>query len=271
MSEKAAILSDVHGNSPALKAVLEDIHNVGCTRLFVLGDVINGIDPDGCLDLLKAWGNVVCLKGNAESYLLTPDLDRFPQREEPLYRNVIRLLCWWQAHISDANMAWIQSMPDLVLWDDSCLVHDSPLDRAFPQNWKIPGVDDKYQELCHHAKGITQNMPAKEMAALSSFMDEKKLSRVFCGHTHKSFVQRMGQKLICNAGSVGMPMDGDPRPSWVMVGGAEGRRVVTIRRVSYDIDQILQMIDEVLDYPGFDNPDRRDAYKVRFITGSIPD
>ena len=54
MPEKIAILSDIHGNSPALRAVLKDIHNTGCTKLFALGDVFNGIDPNGCLDLLRA-------------------------------------------------------------------------------------------------------------------------------------------------------------------------------------------------------------------------
>ena len=117
MSEKVAILSDVHGNSPALEAVLQNTREAGCTKWFVLGDVINGIDPAGCLNLLKACDNIICLKGNAESYLTTPDLAHFPQREEPLYRDVIGLIRWWQMHISEADLAWIQDMPDLLFWE----------------------------------------------------------------------------------------------------------------------------------------------------------
>ena len=80
MSAKTAILSDIHGNSPALKAVLEDVRREGCTEVFVLGDIVNGVDPGGCLDLLAGRGDITFVKGNAEFHLLTPDLNAFPLR-----------------------------------------------------------------------------------------------------------------------------------------------------------------------------------------------
>ena len=73
-----ALFSDIHGNSPALRAVLADIQRAGCTRVFMLGDLINGIDPHGCVTALREWATTTgveleCLKGNGEEYLLTPD------------------------------------------------------------------------------------------------------------------------------------------------------------------------------------------------------
>jgi predicted phosphodiesterase len=270
VSERTALLSDIHGNSPALEAVLDDVRGVECTRIFVLGDVINGIDPSGCLALLKGCEDVACLKGNAELYLLTPELDRFSKRDEHLYRSVIDLLRWWQARISDEDVAWMQRWPDLLLWNGAYLAHDSPVDRLHPEGWHVPDVENKYQELCYHARGITSNMPDPEMDRLLRLMEERAVSTVFCGHTHVPFCRQIADRLICNVGSVGMPLDGDPRSSWVLVEkGADGQHAVTIRRVSYDVERIQHMVDETQGYPGFESPDRKAAYKARFVKGRI--
>ena len=85
MTTQVALLSDVHGNSPALQAVLNDIRSQGCTKVFMLGDIINGVDPHGCIQLLQEWcetnaAELTCLKGNGEEYLLTPDRARCQTR-----------------------------------------------------------------------------------------------------------------------------------------------------------------------------------------------
>ena len=267
MTAPAAILSDVHGNSPALEAVLRDVDRAGCTPVYVLGDVINGMDPAGCLDLLRARDDVVCIKGNAEHYLLTPDLDCFPRREEPLYRAVIALLAWWKARLSTAHLAWVAPWPDLLFRDGACLVHDSPVDRLYPKGWHVPGVADRYQELCYHAPGIRKEMPDGEMEVLLRLMAQRALSGVFCGHTHSPFSLRVGDRLVCNVGSVGMPLDGDPRSSWVLVRGEAQGQQVTIRRVAYDVESILRLVDDAEDYPDFGVAERREAYKARLATG----
>src|SRR5512144_3082588 len=100
MPQRIALLSDIHGNAPALRRVLEDVAATGCERVFVLGDIINGVAPHACLDLLRTVDNLVCLQGNAEMYTLTPDLADFPWRHETLYAPLIRLVQWFQAHLS---------------------------------------------------------------------------------------------------------------------------------------------------------------------------
>jgi predicted phosphodiesterase len=267
VSAPVAVLSDVHGNSPALEAVLQDIDRAGCARVYVLGDVINGMDPGGCLDLLRARDDAVCLRGNAEHYLLTPDLEHFPQREEPLYRAVIALLAWWEARLSAADLAWLEGLPDLLFWDGACLVHDSPVDRLHPEGWHVPGVEDQYQELCYHAPGIRKEMPDDEMETLLRLMAQRALSGVFCGHTHQAFSLRVGSRLVCNVGSAGMPLDGDPRPSWALVRETAEGQQVSMRRVAYDVERILRLVDNAGDYPDFETPERREAYKARLATG----
>jgi hypothetical protein len=93
---------------------------------------------------------------------------------------------------------------------------------------------------------------------------------VFCGHTHEPFVRHSAGRRICNTGSVGMPLDGDPRASWVLCEPAVGGRPsLSIRRVAYDVDAAWRLVDQVAaaGYPGFDRPDRLQAFTQGLATG----
>lgn len=268
MIEQTALIADIHGNTPALRAVLEDIRAVGCTRLFMLGDIINGLDPAGCIDLLRAaWPDAPGIKGNAEHYLLTPRLEHFPLRADPMYADVIEHIQWWRARLTSAQIDWLAKLPDVITWSGACLVHDSPLDRMFPERWHRPGVDPIYQELCFHAKGIHPDLSDDLLGQLTEWMAAEGASQLFCGHTHVPFVREAAGRAICNVGSVGMPLDGNPDSAWALVeDGPGGERQVTIRRVSYDIGQILALLAQI-DYPSMDQPHRRESYAQMLTTG----
>src|SRR5262245_25989665 len=126
MFSAIALISDIHGNAPALRAVLDDVHRCACQQIFVLGDIINGIDPSQCVDLLLAQPHLTALKGNAEWYSLTPDLTEFPLRNDARYAEVFLLTQWWSTQLSSRQFAWLQSLPDLLIECRMALVHDSP-------------------------------------------------------------------------------------------------------------------------------------------------
>jgi predicted phosphodiesterase len=262
MAERTALIADVHGNTPALRAVLDDVAHTGCDRLFMLGDIVNGLDPAGCIDLLRqAWPRARAIKGNAEHYLLTPDLDAFPLRTQPMYAEVIDLVHWWRARLSEDQLRWLRDLPDVIRWRSACLVHDSPLDRLFPKQWHRPGIAPQYQELCYHARGLTPDIPADQLQPTVEWMDEQNVAAVYCGHTHVPFLQQIGTRRVCNVGSVGLPLDGDARAAWVLLEHTpEAIGTATIRRVPYAIDDILALVREVADYPRFTTPGRREAY-----------
>jgi len=269
MPTRTAILSDIHGNSPALRAVLADVRQMECARIFLLGDVINGYDPHGCLDLLRSLPNLACLKGNAEFYLLTPDLEALPPDTDPDIYNVVRLVQWFRAHLTAEDLAWLQSWPDRLYWERAILVHDSPLDRLFPQDHYLPGVPQKYQEFLFHARGFVPDTPAAEWQLLLDWMEAQHITQVYCAHTHVPFCRSFGDRLVCNSGSVGLPLDGDPRGSWLLVEESPAQAAaVTIRRVPYDLDQILALVDRTPDYPDADLPNRKRAYKLMLQTGT---
>ena len=155
MSTRVALLSDIHGNSPALKAVLEDIRDQGCSQVFMLGDLINGVDPHGCVQILREWkeaGDIelTCLKGNGEAYLLTPDRDALPRQTESWNTDMIHLVDWWENHMTQEDIECVHTFQDFILWKDACLVHDRPMDRLSPESWHVPGLERKYQEWFFH-------------------------------------------------------------------------------------------------------------------------
>lgn len=261
-----ALLSDIHGNSPALQAVLEDVAGQGCDALIVLGDVCPGVDPQGCLDLLKNWPHIEYLRGNAEAYLLTPELEDLPAERGDA--GLLSLIRWLQAHITPSDLARIATWPEALYRDGACLVHDSPFDRFFPHEWQDPSLPAHYQEWFHHSAGLCLDMDNALRARLLAWMEKQCLSILFCGHTHRPFLLRLAGRLVCNAGSVGLPLDGDPRAAWVLwKPDAPGEEAVSIRRVGYNVCQAQQMIAATPTYLAGDRPGMRAAHQKMLETG----
>jgi predicted phosphodiesterase len=270
---KFAFLSDIHGNSPALRSVLDDIRHEQCKKVFVLGDIVNGIDPHGCVRILHSWSDengidLVCIKGNAEGYLATPDRDSLIQQNNTLYADmdVLKSLQWYQAHLSGPDMDWISSLPDTIRWNGVFLVHDSPMDRLVVQSQT--GVPLQYRELNYHGRGISPDMTKSEWEELINYMRLEGMTQVFSGHTHCPFYREFDGLLVCNVGSAGMPLDGDPRPSWAMLTVSNsGSQSVSIRRVDYDISAMLQLIDSARDFYDIRETGFSEAYKKMFLHG----
>ncbi|MFN8412433.1 MAG: metallophosphoesterase family protein [Anaerolineales bacterium] len=272
MTSKIAFLSDIHGNSPALQAVLADIQHEQCTKVFMLGDLINGVDLHGCVQILRTWSDtnkieLASIKGNAEAYLVTPDRNLLIQQSDVWDVDLLNLLTWWENHLSASDLEWIHSLPDTIRWNDSLLVHDSPMDRlAMEAQSEIP---PQYRELNFHGRGILPNMADSDWQTLLAFMQSESIAQVFCGHTHRPFYKELDGYHICNIGSAGMPLDGDPRPSWaLMTKNNSGEQSISIRRVTYDISSTLQLIDNTPDYYDFQTPGFQEAYKKMFLYGN---
>ena len=119
-----------------------------------------------------------------------------------------------------------------------------------------------------HSPGIHPELADEEWQTLWTYMDGHNFSQVFCGHTHIPFCREHKGRLICNLGSAGATLDGDPRASWVKVEQMPGDRLeVNIRRVDYDVTLIQHLIDQTPDYYDFKVPGYKEAYKMWFSTG----
>ncbi|NLG44087.1 MAG: metallophosphoesterase [Phycisphaerae bacterium] len=217
MPERAfAVISDIHSNLEALRAVLDDIEERGVTEIVCLGDVVGyGPNPKECLDLVRERCRV-CLMGNHDHALLY----------EPCNFNVAaERACFWtrqlledeeDKELRNARWQFLGNMPVRFQDQDILYVHASP---RRPINEYIFPED------------VFTN-PQKVVANFD------RLDRRLCfvGHTHQPgvflddpyfdppnelpdspFYEVEDERAIVNVGSVGQPRDRDPRASYVLV------------------------------------------------------
>lgn len=214
-----ALLYDVHGNLPALEAVLADARARGATRWLVGGDAAPfGGWPVEVLERLDALG-AVWIRGNTERWLV--DRSDLPQ-DAPMH--AAALAC--RAAIGDARADALAALPE-----------SAPLPGG-GRAWHGSPVSDMRSFLPE---------PADEDAELLAGVQEPRLS---FGHTHLQFRREAlrpdgGPTIeLLNPGSVGMPLDGDRRAAYAVLGD-DG--AVDLRRLDYDWaaarDRVLAVAD----------------------------
>jgi predicted phosphodiesterase len=205
---RVAVLNDIHGNLPALDAVLENVHDAGVDRIVVGGDVLPGPMPIECLTrLLNLDVPVQCLHGNGDrvvhAAMTGGDYSEVPEA----YRDQIR----WNAQQLGPDHARV-----LAEW---------PLTISLD----IPGLGAVL--FCHasprndNADIFTRLSPDERLRPM---FEGVSAALVVCGHTHMQFDRMFGALRLVNAGSVGMPF-GEPGADWLLIGPD-----VQLRHTSYD-------------------------------------
>jgi predicted phosphodiesterase len=183
---RVAALYDIHGNLPALEAVLAEIGDVDL--VLVGGDVVWGPWPQETMDLLRSLPRASFIMGNA-------DRDVFTRKEG----NWKAANDWCADRLSSEHLSFLRSMPPTVSIDGVLYCHGSP--RNDTDHITLRTSESQILRWC---KGLKERT-------------------VVCGHTHGQFQREVGDFRIVNAGSVGNPF-GDPGAYWLMVGqGAEPR------------------------------------------------
>jgi predicted phosphodiesterase len=217
---RVAALYDIHGNLPALEAVLRDARAAGADRVVVGGDVLPGPMPAECLDLLAAIDlPITCIVGNGEVAVLAEREGRdsgVPAARRPPIQ-------WVAAQLTDAHARTIG---------------------AWPKTARLAAGDG---EVCFcHAT------PRHENEIFTRLTDERKLAAIFaaagaatvvCGHTHMQFDRGIGGARVLNAGSVGMPF-GATGAHWLLLGER-----LELRRTEYDLRGAADRIRATA-YPG---------------------
>ena len=244
-----AIISDIHGNLTALKAVLADIRRKGIDRIFCLGDVVGyGPNPCECIDLVRKRCEIaVC--GNHDMAVLSQafgfreaardaiDWTREQVQPGPITRFTARGARW----------RFLEYLPDRYQAGRALYVHASPrnpvveyieevdvADQGFGPSEKIQEIFSRVEQLC------------------------------FVGHTHQpgvftgDFKHIRPPKLddgaynipedgktIVNVGSVGQPRDRDPRSCYVTLDDGEVDLTVRFHRVAYNVDKVIAEVGKI--------------------------
>jgi predicted phosphodiesterase len=205
---RVAALYDIHGNLPALEAVLAEVHGAGVHRVVVGGDVVPGPMPGACLDALASLGVPTSfLAGNGESDVLQAARGRPPARVPEAFRPVVE---WVARSLSQRQRTEMASWPRTISLaataaDEVLFCHATPRD------------DNEI---------FTRLTPE---AALRPVFEPTRARVVVCGHTHMQFDRRVGSVRVVNAGSVGMPF-GAPGAGWLLLDGVD----VELRHTVYD-------------------------------------
>lgn len=238
---RIAVLSDVHGNTPALAAVLAAIDAEGVDLVLNLGDIISGaVDPRGTLDLLATRPDIVTVRGNHERQVLTLPYDEMG--------GVDRIAA---GVLTDADRAWLGSLP--------LTVEPVPGVLAFHA---VPDDDATY--LTQTVVGPTAEHPAGVREATDDELVERlgvaygAHALYLCGHTHLARTRQLPDgSLLVNPGSVGWPAYSDdaPLPHRVEVGAPEARYAILsdvangwtaqLLAVPYDLEAAAASADEL--------------------------
>ncbi len=215
---KLAVLSDVHGNLPALEAVTEDILRWHPDRLVVNGDLINrGPNSLACLRLLQQeFATIELLQGNHEEFVLSCAEEHYDE-QHPSFE-LRRFAHWTHAQLGEA-------MQEVAQWPDA--LDDSALDGG--------SLHITHASRRGKRDGISLRTRDEELAA--KLGEQRAL--FITSHTHKPLMRRFDTTLIVNTGSVGSPSDHDPRAAYGRF-QFDGAWHAEIARVAFDRERALR-------------------------------
>jgi predicted phosphodiesterase len=227
--ERIALLSDVHANLPALRAVLDEVARDGIGRIAWLGDVVGyGAHPRECVEVARAHGGVA-VRGNHDWYALqlagAGSRGLGPGWEQnPVWAGVVHAA----EQLAEEDWDWLVELPLVA---------------------ELPGAVLAHAAL-HDAGDWPYLLDAGRAALTWEVMRRRGRSLGFFGHTHRQrwfadrrapgYPQERGEgrlwipeHALCTVvvGSVGQPRDGDSRASWAVWDPAA--REVEFRRTGY--------------------------------------
>jgi putative phosphoesterase len=217
---RIAVVSDIHGNLTAFEAVLADLRDAAPDLVLHDGDLADsGSSPIEIVDQIRdlGWPGVV---GNTDEMLVNPTaLESFAgQSPAPpsLWAAMREIASATREILGDERLAWIRSLPLVHAHAPVALVHANPTNC-----WHAPASD------------ATDGMLEATFSPLAQPV-------IVFGHTHRPFVRTLpGTGLtVANAGSVGLPYDGDPRASYGLIESGN----VSVRRVEYDLERELRRL-----------------------------
>lgn len=224
---RLGLVSDLHGNFPALEAVLAQLEGEQLDRIVCLGDVCFGPQVHECLEIVRELGCPVVL-GNWDSW----SVGGFPATDDPVAAKLQEIGAWWAESLTDSDRAFVAT---------------------FRRTLELP-LDDGRRILCFHGSPrsfsdlIFATTPDDELEAM--FAGTTDAAILVGGHTHLQMLRRLPSALFVNPGSVGQPFSQwwpreirvAPWAEYAVVDTGAQHSGVELRRVPYDLDRLLGVL-----------------------------
>lgn len=250
---RIAILSDIHGNSIALDAVLADIEQSGgVDGYWILGDFVAlGHDPIGVLERVGQLPGLVCTRGNTDRYVFAEERP-FPaisdaQSDPSLVARIVEM---------NASFAWTQGAVTAAGWLNWLASRPLEFATTLPDGTRFlgvhaaPGTDD--------GEGLHAALPE---AAIAAALDGVPADLICVGHTHEVMDVVVNGRHLINLGSVSNPKAPDLRASYVLLTADQQRHDIQHHYVEYDRQAVIAALNEVR-HPGR-------AFISQFMRGEI--
>lgn len=239
---KLAVLSDIHGNLPALQAVLDDLQGEQVDAVLNLGDILSGpLLPAETADFLMARG-FPTIAGNHERQVLKwKDSGRPP---EPASSDGYAV-----ARLQPRHFEWLRTLPPTHwLAPDVLLVHGTPAsDLVYWLETVVPGFgrDSGTGVRAASAQEVAQRLASAEGAGRATL--------ALCGHSHVPRVVQSGATLVVNPGSVGLAAyeddhvaphrveNGSPHARYALVERRRGGWTARLCSVAYDWEPMARL------------------------------
>ena len=227
---RIAILTDIHGNSIALDAVLRDIESHGdIDGFWLLGDYAAiGFDPVGVLERLSMLENATFIRGNTDRYLYdgSQPWPRQENREADL--RVARSFAWSTGAVGATGwLTWLEALP----LDFRATLPDGTKILAVHAS---PGEDD--------GSGIHPKTPESQLEKMTQ---NAGCDLLLVGHTHSPFDRSLPGMRILNPGSVSNPFLPDLRASYVLLEVSEDGYELEFHRTGYDREKVIELSQKV--------------------------
>ncbi|MBQ3829788.1 MAG: metallophosphoesterase family protein [Spirochaetales bacterium] len=226
------IITDIHSNQTALRAVLRQLEQMNCDRIICCGDIIGiGPNPEETVREMMRVPGLIAVRGNHEDYLLEGMPAVFPNEENMSYGEIEHHR-WEHSLLSEGSVAFLRSLPKRIDFESEGLVIS---------------VMHSCMDKSGHYRGSVQNSTEHDL--LTMFADVKS-NVIIYGHDHFRNICR-GDKLYINVGSLGCPSKEHDVARAGVLTIEDGKAGIELVDVRYAVDEVIRQINE-LNYPEAD-------------------
>lgn len=234
---RIAVLADIHGNLPALQAVLADLGQVKPDLIVVNGDFVNR-GPSNREVIERLWdleaehGGVWFTLGNHDDLVL-----KWARRDPSLadlYDDPLFVPAGWAAaQLGQSHLDWIDTLPFQVAADGDG-VYGLEMAEGIGQKLFLRVAHGSPR---HYREGYDDH---QSLDVLSEIASDYPARLLVGSHTHRPFMYGLEHSLFLNSGAVGAPFNGDTRAQYMVIEGGENHIQVDFRQIPYNLEAALR-------------------------------
>jgi Predicted phosphoesterase len=241
---KYAIISDIHGNMPALEAVLKDAKKIGVNEYIFLGDYcLSSPFPNEVVNTIKDMSHAHVVRGNEEDYFE----NILNQDENAWINGQYSTLYWGYNAMTKDNLNYLSNLPkELNIQDSGASIRSFHSSKTYFNGTKTEEFTNNNYSKNYRNKPFTREEYINIINNTLSTDDNLKsvLGRIpdgiyTFGHTHVQWYLQIENKLLINPGSCGLSLDCLPGASYTIIDISNSNWQVLERRVQYDIEKAI--------------------------------